>query len=622
MLHTGVSGHRRLPGDKGTSSRHGLALAILTALLFLPIALLLDSPSALASIPLPARPGILPGAPGNVCPGAVYTVTTTLDDGSSGTLRAALANPCPIINFALANPSTIVVTGTESVNFGKTINGPGQSALFIDGNSSFRIFDVAAVTLNVNNLTIQNGQCACDGAGMNIQTGAATVMITNVAFLTSSATSGAYGGAIRVNDPGSTLVISGTTFRANSAPGHWGGAIDHDDGTLVITNTAFLNNSAGSGGGAIDTDGGSITISGSTFMTNTGPSGGALAIGGAVAIANSSFANNSGTIGGAIYAITGTVSVRGTTFTYNNSSNYGGAVWSGVNTTIATSSLLSNTATNGGPAVYLFSTAATSSILSSTIAYNNVLGPGGVAATDGIVFNAGSGNLTIANTTIANNVGPASCCMYGLAIENTGSLTVTNSAIYNHVGNYQGGGIWNNGTLVMANSTLFNNTAAVTGGGLHNGYNGTGGTVSILNSTVYSNSASTGGGVYNDSGTTMTFANTIIGNAASGGNCNVHSGSIVDGGNNLDDGTSCGFGGATGTNTNPRLGSLASNGGATQTLALVRGSPAIDAGSDATCAAAPVSGVDQRGVHRPIGSHCDIGAFEAFANIFLPLIVR
>lgn len=60
------------------------------------------------------------------------------------------------------------------------------------------------------------------------------------------------------------------------------------------------------------------------------------------------------------------------------------------------------------------------------------------------------------------------------------------------------------------------------------------------------------------------------------------------------------------TNTNPRLGSLANNGGQTQTLALLAGSPAIDAGSP-TC---PPPTTDQRGVRRPQGAHCDIGAFE------------
>jgi uncharacterized repeat protein (TIGR01451 family) len=52
--------------------------------------------------------------------------------------------------------------------------------------------------------------------------------------------------------------------------------------------------------------------------------------------------------------------------------------------------------------------------------------------------------------------------------------------------------------------------------------------------------------------------------------------------------------------------SLADNGGSTPTLALLSGSPAIDTG---TCSGAPST--DQRGVARPQGSTCDIGAYEA-----------
>ncbi|MFM8424193.1 MAG: sortase, partial [Chloroflexota bacterium] len=44
-------------------------------------------------------------------------------------------------------------------------------------------------------------------------------------------------------------------------------------------------------------------------------------------------------------------------------------------------------------------------------------------------------------------------------------------------------------------------------------------------------------------------------------------------------------------------------------------SPAIDVGDAATCAAAPVSSLDQRGVTRPLGAGCDIGAYEAGALI-------
>jgi hypothetical protein len=63
--------------------------------------------------------------------------------------------------------------------------------------------------------------------------------------------------------------------------------------------------------------------------------------------------------------------------------------------------------------------------------------------------------------------------------------------------------------------------------------------------------------------------------------------------------------GTPGTPINPMLGPLAANGGPTQTMALLAGSPAIDAGSNATCAA-----TDQRGFARPAGASCDIGAFE------------
>ena len=82
---------------------------------------------------------------------------------------------------------------------------------------------------------------------------------------------------------------------------------------------------------------------------------------------------------------------------------------------------------------------------------------------------------------------------------------------------------------------------------------------------------------------------------------------------------------AGGTNiiiTDPKLGTLSNYGGFTQTIPLLPGSSAIDTGNDATCPA-----TDQRGVSRPQGAHCDIGAFEfvettAVFTIFLPLILR
>jgi hypothetical protein len=66
------------------------------------------------------------------------------------------------------------------------------------------------------------------------------------------------------------------------------------------------------------------------------------------------------------------------------------------------------------------------------------------------------------------------------------------------------------------------------------------------------------------------------------------------------------------TGQDPLLNSLANNGGNTQTMALLAGSPAIDAGNDIACADTPVNNESQNGVTRPQGSHCDIGAFEKF----------
>ncbi|MFI5399179.1 MAG: choice-of-anchor Q domain-containing protein [Candidatus Binatia bacterium] len=96
----------------------------------------------------------------------------------------------------------------------------------------------------------------------------------------------------------------------------------------------------------------------------------------------------------------------------------------------------------------------------------------------------------------------------------------------------------------------------------------------------------------------------MVANSPSGGNC-AGSG-VTDGGHNIDDGTTCGFKGtdcATSTgssfcNTDSGLdpAGLANNGGPTQTIALLVGRPAIDAGDNSTCTNAPVSGVDQRGV--------------------------
>ena len=59
-------------------------------------------------------------------------------------------------------------------------------------------------------------------------------------------------------------------------------------------------------------------------------------------------------------------------------------------------------------------------------------------------------------------------------------------------------------------------------------------------------------------------------------------------------------------------------------MALLPGSAAIDAGDDGICAAPPVNNRDQRGVARPQGAHCDIGACtrQNSPARYLPMIIR
>jgi len=119
-------------------------------------------------------------------------------------------------------------------------------------------------------------------------------------------------------------------------------------------------------------------------------------------------------------------------------------------------------------------------------------------------------------------------------------------------------------------------------------------------------------------GGTVTVSNTILTGSTSG-NCDSP---VTDGGHNIDSGSTCGFTGSGCSNTsgtsfcNTGAGldpaGLKNNGGPTETIALLRSSPAVNAGFNAVCQSAAVDNVDQRGVQRvtPSDPICDIGAFE------------
>ena len=174
-----------------------------------------------------------------------------------------------------------------------------------------------------------------------------------------------------------------------------------------------------------------------------------------------------------------------------------------------------------------------------------------------------------------------------------------------------GGGLMNTGAVKVRNTTFSNNSAAY-GGGI---FNNAGGTLTVTNSTFSGNSAAgAGGGIFNNNGGTLTVTNTIVANSTSGGNC---LGDITDGGYNIDDGTSCGFSAANNSmpSTEPLLAAgLANNGGPTKTIALRDASPAINAIPQGTNGCGTEVTTDQRGVERPQGKGCEIGAFEKMVS--------
>lgn len=234
----------------------------------------------------------------------------------------------------------------------------------------------------------------------------------------------------------------------------------------------------------------------------------------------------------------------------------------------------------------------------------------------GGIFNDYNSILEIANSAIHHNTAVIGGGVYngGLVDISNSQMTITGSVIYSNAATSgSGGGLYNNleAQTDIANSTISFNRAGSAGGGLENL-----GFISMMNLTINGNDSPFGGGLFNSG--QITVGNTIIANSPNGSNC-VLSGSLNSIGHNLDSDDSCGLT-AVGdiTNTNPLLGQLQDNGGPTLTHALLANSPAQDAGDDIICQSALVNGIDQRGVSRPQGPACDIGAFEKMVVVDLP----
>ncbi len=237
-------------------------------------------------------------------------------------------------------------------------------------------------------------------------------------------------------------------------------------------------------------------------------------------------------------------------------------------------------------------------------------------------------NATLDGLNISGNTGGGG----GGGISTNGTLRILNSLISSNTAADFGAGISvTGGTLTVANSTITNNMltgagSLDSGAGIDNfGTTTSLNNVTIANNTNNNNNPSATGGIYNFSGT-VNIRNTIVAENSAPNTANKDvSGAFASNGNNLVQITtgSTGFSSGIGDRSGQAgLGALADNGGQTDTLAPLFGSPAINGGNN--CVVSQACGVnnppvaltsDQRKspYTRISNGQVDIGAFEVQA---------
>jgi len=432
-------------------------------------------------------------------------------------------------------------------------------------------------------------------------------------------------GIVSIAASAGTVSVSGLTFARGEASG--GSAISDLGGTLILSEDNFTSDTTGGpgsgGSGAVNVSGAgskALTVTASTF---TGDAAG----GEGTAVTSS----GQGDGGGISFEATGTLTVTGSTFTGDTAGGNGGA---GI-----------SSSQGGGGAIDVFG-AVTVAIADSNFTGNTAGGNGGSGTSSasgegGAVETFGDDTVAIADSTFTDNKaggnggsGEATAEGDGGAIEFIGKgaedrLTITGSTFSgDQAGGSSGTGLsggeggggaistFGKGSVTLTNDTLEGNSvggpigatsgAGVAGGGLESDLAAT-----LLNDTLDGNAvigASGTGGNISTFSASVTLKNTIVagGAAASGPNC---AGTVTSAGHNIEETapSQCGLSAALGDliGVNPLLGALQFNGGPTQTQALLPGSPAIKAGDNNGCPP-----TDQRGVGRPQGPACDIGAYE------------
>ena len=548
------------------------------------------------------------------------TVTSSANSGP-GSLRWALAEITDggMIDFALPDPTKIVLTSELVVDKVVNVNGPGVHELKISGNKMTRLFKVMDwATLNIHSLTLTDGKVhqplnvsgLVEPGGSIFNLG--TVNIQNALITNNEADQG---GAIHNSG---ILTISGSLITNNAAGtssefGDGGGI--YNDGKLTIRNTSLLDNRAHGGGGIINWGKGEVKFITSAITGNSAGNGGGIENGdeGVVIIENNStIENNSATFigGGIVNYDAGVIEIRDTLLSKNSVLQDGGGIYVGGGgiynfgngTVDIANSILSDNLANSGYGAGIRNQG-TMSVLYTTFNGNKVISK--ERGDGGGVYN--EGNITITGSSFFSNeaVGGGGLINYGQTESKFGRADIRKSTFAYNIA-YNGGAVENAGfgEVVISNST-FSQNKGIGGGGIatfNQAY------TKIANSTIAFNNASNGGGIYNVGNIPVEIDQSILAKNQPQ-NC---TGPTLSSGDNLDSDDTCAFPiGDNLINIDPLLGPLQDNSGPTLTHALLPDSPAINTVSLGAC---PPPETDQRGFGRPQGFSCDIGAYEVLNN--------
>jgi parallel beta-helix repeat protein len=265
---------------------------------------------------------------------STFTVDSTADDGSTGTLRWAIGqanadNQADTIVFSslFNTPQTIALSGSPLTLTNAdttTIDGPGASLLTVNGENMSRAFNIYGASAEISGLTLSGGASDRGGAIRNIN---GTLTLTDAVI--SGNTAFQKGGGVYSQD--GTTTLSGCTVSGNTAIR--GGGLAFDGGALSLTDCTISGNTAGFQNGPAGSGGGVYTTSGTATLTNCTVSG------------NST--NADGYLGG-LCNLMATVSLTNTIVAGNNAGDIGNG-YAGTNNIIGGSPLLAPLGDYGGP---------------------------------------------------------------------------------------------------------------------------------------------------------------------------------------------------------------------------------------------------------------------------------